>query len=284
MAVILSQNHFRRRPPTIEMLDAIDLDTALDFYRGRFADAGDFTFTFVGSFDLDAIRPLVETYLGSLPSAGREETWRDVGVEPPEGTVQRTVHKGLEPKGRTTVVFGGSFEFERENRYVLQSTVDVLRIMLRETLREDMGGTYGVSVGATPVRDPKQRYSLRISFGADPERLGELTEATFATIDSLATFGASEENLAKVKETQLRRRETDLKENGFWLSVINYYDRHGEDLRLIMDYDSLVEGLTAEAIGEAADRYLRTEGHVQVSLVPDTEVEPTESTPAEASG
>ena len=239
------------------MLDSIDLDTALEFYRDRFADAGDFTFTLVGAFELDDLVPLVERYLASLPATGRDETWRDVGIEPPTGVVQRTVHKGLEPKGRQTLLFTGDFDFKRENRYTLQSMTEVLRNMLRESLREDLGGTYGVGAFGSGSREPRERYSVRIAFGADPERLGELTDAAFAAIDSLSEHGASEENLAKVKETQRRQRETDLKENSFWMSVLNVYDRNEEDLRLILDYDRLVEGLTAEAIGEAPHRRRR---------------------------
>ena len=274
IGVIMAQHHPRYLPPTEDMLDRIELDVALDFYRERFSDAGDFTFTFVGAFEPGTIRPLVERYLASLPSSGREESWRDVGVMPPEGVVRATVEKGIEPKGRQTLVFTGPFEFSRKNRYTLQSMTEVLRNMLREILREDMGGTYGISVFGSGSREPRERYSVRIAFGADPERLDELTRAIFATIDSLATYGASEENLAKVKEIQRRQRETDLKENGFWLSVINVYDRHGEDLRLILDYDSLVEDLTAETIGEAAGRYLRPSDFVEVKLVPEAEADP----------
>jgi zinc protease len=274
VGAVMAQYHPRYLPPTADMMDKIDLDVALEFYRERFADAGDFTFTLVGAFDPDELLPLVERYLAALPSTGREETWRDVGVEPPTGVVQRSVRKGLEPKGRQTLVFTGEFEFHRENRYTLQSMTEVLRNMLREILREDMGGTYGVGAYGSGSKEPRERYSLRVAFGADPERLDELTEATFTAIDSLATHGASEDNLAKVKETQRRQRETDLKENGFWLSVINVYDRNDEDLRLILDYGSLVDGLTAEAIGEAAALYFDFDNYVEVRLVPEAEGEP----------
>jgi zinc protease len=274
VGAVMAQYHRRYLPPTADMLEKIDLDVALEFYRDRFADAGDFTFSLVGAFDPDELLPLVERYLAALPSAGREETWLDVGVEQPTGVVERTVQKGLEPKGRQTVIFTGDFDFSRENRYTLQSMTEVLRNMLREILREDMGGTYGVGAYGSGSREPRERYSVRIAFGADPERLDELTEAAFSAIDSLATHGASEENLAKVKEIQRRQRETDLRENGFWLSVLNVYDQNDEDLRLILDYDSLVEGLTAEAIGEAAALYFDFENYVVVKLVPEAEVEP----------
>jgi zinc protease len=274
VGVVMAQYHPRYLPPTPDMLERIDLDVALEFYRDRFADAGDFTFSLVGAFEPAELLPLVERYLAALPSTGRDETWRDVGVEPPTGVVKRTVQKGLEPKGRQTVIFTGAFDFNRENRYTLQSMTEVLRNMLREILREDMGGTYGVGAYGSGSREPRERYSLRIAFGADPERLDELTEAAFSAIDSLATHGASEENLAKVKEMQRRQRETDLRENGFWLSVLNVYDQNDEDLRLILDYDRLVEGLTAEAIGEAAALYFDFENYVEVKLVPEAAVAP----------
>ncbi|MBT8461510.1 MAG: hypothetical protein KJO44_03230, partial [Gemmatimonadetes bacterium] len=79
---------------------------------------------------------------------------------------------------------------------------------------------------------------------------------------------------AKVRETQRRQRETDLEENGFWLSVLDVYDRNEEDLRLILDYDRLVDGLTAEAIGQAAALYFDFENYVEVRLVPEAKGDP----------
>jgi zinc protease len=273
LGVVLAQGHPRRRPPSPEQLAEVELDEALDFYRERFADFDDFTFTFVGSFELAELRPLVERYLGSLPALQRSESWRDVGVRPPPGIERRTVRMGSEPKALTAIVFTGPFEYSRENRLLLGATADVLDIMLREVLREELGGTYGASVNASPTRIPIERYGVRISYGAEPERLDELTAATFAVIDSLSVHGASDENLAKVKETRRRSRETDLKENGFWLAAISRYDRDGEPLDLILELDPLLDALTSERIAEAAGGWLDPERYVQVSLVPAEAVE-----------
>ena len=90
LTVTLSQNHIRKRPLTSEILTETDLHAAVNFYRDRFGDAGDFTFFFVGNFELAAIQPIVEMYLGSLPSTGRTETWRDVGMEMPTGIVENS--------------------------------------------------------------------------------------------------------------------------------------------------------------------------------------------------
>jgi zinc protease len=271
LSVTLAQGHVRRLPPSREQLEQVDLDDALAFYRDRFADFSDFTFYLVGAFDVEEIRPLVELYLASLPSTNRKESWVDVGVRPPAGIVLRTVHKGQEPKAQTAIVFTGPFDYDRPNRLLVGATTDVLDIMLREVLREEMGGTYGASVSATPTRIPVERYGVRISYGVEPERLDELTTATFAVIDSLSTHGASADNLAKVQETRRRSRETNLEENGFWLAAISSYDRDGEPLEDILELEPLLDGLTTDGIGEAARRWLDPERYVQVSLLPESE-------------
>ena len=91
----LSQNHLRAQPLTPARLDQMNLDKSLAFYKDRFADASDFTFVFVGSFDLATMKPLVERYLGSLPALRRNEAAKDVGMHPPAGVVEKQVKSGI---------------------------------------------------------------------------------------------------------------------------------------------------------------------------------------------
>jgi zinc protease len=269
LQVTLAQGHRRARPISAAVFDSLDLHRSFEIYRDRFADAGDFTFYFVGTFEPDSLRPLVETYLASLPSHGREESWKDIGIHPPAGVVRRTVRRGLEPKARTQLVFHGPLEFDREELYALNSLGEVLQIRLREVLREDLGGTYGVGVNASGFRDPRPQYRVAIGFGAAPERLGELVQVVFAELDSLQRHGPRESDLAKVREIQFRARETQLRENHFWLTQILGYDRYGWDLRLIPELARRTERLTAQLVQDAARRYLDTARYVQVSLYPE---------------
>jgi zinc protease len=269
LSVTLAQHHFRERPPTTELYDEMDLDASYEFYRDRFADAGDFLFVFVGNFEPEGLKPLIQTYLGGLPSTGREETWRDEGIRYPTGVIEKTVYKGIEPKSQTRIVFTGPFEWTRENRYAIRALGDVLRIRLREVLREDMGGTYGVSVGGSGSRDPVPDYRFSIGFGTAPERLEELVDAVFLEIDSLQTVGPSQEDIDKVKEQQRREYETELRENDFWLGQLVAAERYGLDPRNIITYEEMIDGLTAEMVREAARRYLRTDNYVRVSLYPE---------------
>jgi zinc protease len=268
LTVALSQHHFRHRPPTIEVYDEMDLDRSYAFYRDRFADAGDFTFIFVGNFDVETMRPLVRTYLATLPSTGRVESWVDTGIRPPRGVVRKTVRRGVEPRSQTSIVITGPVEYTRENRHLVSSLTELLQIKLRERLREDLGGTYTVTVGGTTEREPVPSYSIQVSFGADPDRLNELTDAVFDEMNRLKLEGPSDDDVIKVKEAQRRSHETSLEQNGFWLFQLLYADRYGLDPRNILNYVQMIDGLTVGKLQDAAVRFLTDDNYVQVSLYP----------------
>ena len=266
--VTMAQHNFRARPITSTLFDEMSLGKSLAFYRDRFADASDFTFVFVGNFTPSQIRPFVERYLGGLPARHRQERWRDEGIRYPKGVIHKVVRKGLEPKSETQILFTGPFTFTRENVHALDAMADVLQIKLRESLREELGGTYDVSVQATASRDPNADYEVRIDFGSAPERVAELTKAVFQQIDSLEVLRDTDKDLSKVRETDLRERQTNLRQNGYWLSALATYDRYGWDPRRIASYD-LITHTDAAAIRSAAKRYLNPRNYVQVSLFPE---------------
>lgn len=272
LSATLSQYHPRDRPLTNELISEVQLDEALRFYQQRFADASDFTFVFVGNFTLDSIRPLIAEYIASLPSLERKEKGRDVGIRPPTGVVEKTVRRGTEPKSQTQIVFTGDFDYTRVNRQALNALREVLDMRLREVLREDLGGTYGVSVNLSMQKEPWSSYAVHIGFSAAPERLDSLTEQVFATIESLKANGVSAADIAKVKETQRRTYERSLQENRFWVNELLASDGNAESLGNIMTYPAFIESLTPELVQEAAKRYLRRENHVRISLMPESPV------------
>ncbi|MFO7767952.1 MAG: insulinase family protein [bacterium] len=270
LQAVLTQRHPRTPLPSMSMVDAMDMQESLSFYRERFADAGDFTFVFVGSLDLNLMRPLVERYLASLPGTGVEEQWRDVGPHPPRGVVTRKVYKGLEPQSITALVFSGPYTWKRSENHALSSMIDLLQIRLRERVREDLGGTYGVSVGGGPEWRPSEEYAVTIQFGGEPERMEELSGVVFEELVRLKEEAPTSEEVQKIKETQRRERETNLEENSYWLGQIAARYRRGEEPSGILGYEEIIEALTAERIREAARRYLDMENYIQVTLYPET--------------
>jgi len=268
--VTMAQNHHRARPMSLALVDEMDMQTSLAIYRQRFADASDFTFVFVGNFDPEQMKPLVQMYLGGLPVLRRNETWRDPGVRAPEGVVQKTVRRGQEPKAQVQLLFTGPFEWNAANRYALGAMTGVLDIKLREILREDLGGTYGVGVGANRSLHPIPQYTVSVRFGCAPERVEELTQAVFVQIDSLKHHGADETYVQKVKEMDLRQREVQLKENGFWRSILEFYYQYGEDPAQVLSFvDEIIQPLTAADVQKAAHTYFNMDNYAHFVLLPE---------------
>jgi zinc protease len=269
-AVTLWQHHPRARPQSVDLLDEIDRDAAFRIYRDRFADGGDFTFVIVGTFELDSIMPLVETYLASLPTTGRSEQPRDTGMRPVRGVNEKIVRRGIEQKAQTRIAFTGEFDSTRENRLAIALLADILDIRLRDVLREDLGGTYGVNVSHTTQRFPEGSYNFGIAFGAAPDRVDELAAIVFAEIDALKSAGPDATMLASVREQRRRSFETSVQRNEFWLSMLIREAETGEPAADALDLPQRIDAVTAQDIQAAARRYLDQHNHVRVSLMPES--------------
>ncbi|MCB2204121.1 insulinase family protein [bacterium] len=266
---VLYQDHPRHQPMTEEWLKGLDLEVAYDFYLDRFKDASDFTFMFVGNFKPEELKPMVETWLGSLPSINRKETWGDPGIRYPKGVIKKKVYKGIDDKSMVTVVFTGDHNWSYENNYKANALEELLTIKLREEIREEKGGTYGVGVRMGLDKSPVGDYALMIRFGCKPERVDELTATLFDVLNSVRNEPADEETINKIKEIQRRERETNLKENGWWLGQMRASLSYGEPLDRWMQYDALVDALDADMLQETAQKYINMDNYVQVQLFPE---------------
>jgi zinc protease len=216
---ITTQNHPRRGFPTLESYEEISMDDIMSIYKDRFADLSDMHFFFVGNFEPDSLQKLTSRYLGALPGTNRKETWKDVGERMPSGKIDSTFHRGAAPKSLVQLVYHGSDIFHPDSGYVLQSLIDVARIKLREELREEEGGVYGVSISGGQTQFPIEQYAIRISFNAEPGRTAALVESAKNVIEKLK-MEITSEDIHKVTETQRQGRIRDLQQNQFWMSSL----------------------------------------------------------------
>ena len=266
---ILSQNHFRTRPMTAELIDEMNLEKSLAFYKDRFADASDFTFVFVGSFDEASLRPFVEQYVASLPALRRKETWKNVGIDPPKGVIEKRVEKGIEPKSRATIAFTGTFQYDQTQRVAIRALAMVLENRLREILREDLGGTYSVSASASYTKLPDPEYRLSIDFGCSPDRTDALLKAVYQEVERMKSEGPTEKQTADIREALLREFETNIKQNSYLLGQISGKYEYGEDPATLLLVPEFYKKLTPAGIQTAAKTYLDSKNYVQVTLFPE---------------
>lgn len=268
---IMTQNHPRGGIyPTGEQLNEVNFDKTFNIFKERFSNPGDFTFLFVGNFEVATIQPLLETYLGSLPSADTEESWKDVGIRPPDGIVKKTIEKGTDPKSIVTINFTGKFDYNKDEAFKLDALIQALQIKLIEVIREESGGVYSIGAYANAEKYPYENYTITVRFPCAPENADKLTEGVFAEIKKLIDNGPTEVDLNKVKEAQYREMETNLKENRFWLTTLERYYWYDQDPVKILNYKEAIDGLSIEKLKEIANKYFDMNNYVKVVLMPES--------------
>ncbi len=251
----LTNHHYRTRPLTESVLAEMDLDVAFNFYKERFADGNDFSFFFVGNVDEAKLKKFAALYLGNIPVKASEENWKDVGIDFPKGTIEKEVYAGIAQKSTVALVYNNTMDWSVENEKKLAVTKDVLNIMLREKIREEQGGTYGVRVYGSASKAPNPKTQFVIYFNCSPDRAEELTTLIQSEIENLKTDGPSNINLSKVKEIHQKSREKNLENNNFWIGRLLKYKRYNLGLETLLADIDYVDSFTKKDIQSAAQQY-----------------------------
>ena len=265
----LYDNHYRVRPWTIELLEEIDYEQAFQFYQERFDNAGDFTFYFVGSFDLKTIKPLVETYLGGLPNTFKRENWKDRNVDYFRGMHSNTLRMGLEPKSTTYLIYTGPFAYNIRNRLNFYAMEKMLNIRLKESVREKIGGVYSIGAYGWKDKYPNQSYVFIISFNSDPERQEEIIEAIEKEVENLQENGLGQSYLDKVNKQMLQEYQEEYKTNDFWLSTFQFYDWIKEPYSNIYRVEQLHQQRTLKEIVNLARKTFIKRNYMLLTHLPE---------------
>jgi zinc protease len=267
--VLLGGNHFRRQPPSLAKLEAINLDKVYAIYKERFANAGDFTFVFTGSIDTTTFIPLIERYLGSLPSTGVKEVAKDPGIYVPEGQYSKTVYKGKDNKSTVKLFYSGDYTFHFTNNTQLAALGAVLQYRMTERIRELEGGAYTPSAGASYNKLPRSRYLISIGFTCAPQNVEKLIAAVKDEIGKLQAGGVSEEDITKFKAEQIRLRETQLQTNGFWHSWLINVLQNQEPVTGVLKLKERLPLVTTQSVQQAAKQFLNEKNYIRLVLMPE---------------
>ncbi|MFZ4543715.1 MAG: M16 family metallopeptidase [Saprospiraceae bacterium] len=259
----------RRKPQTVLDIDKINPNRALDIFKDRFADAADFIFFFTGNIMEKDFRTFIETYIASLPSNYSNEKKADPNANVNVRSINKKVFKGKEPKSQVNLVYFNKIKYSRAEILQVQAMCEVLKIKLREKIREEKGGTYGVSVSANMTDFPKPECRIQISFGCAPERAEELTKHALTEIATMSAQETEMKNLLKVKETFMRERETELKENDFWLSSMSAYHQNKWNPEEIADYEKRLRAITCSSVQKTAKNFLKKGTLMNFTMLPE---------------
>ncbi|HEY2434706.1 MAG TPA: insulinase family protein [Vicinamibacterales bacterium] len=265
-----TSNHYTSRPLTVERVNALDRGKMVRFYADRFNNAADFHFYMVGAFTVDQALPLLQRYVGGLPSRGAATSnYKDVGLHFPSQDEKATVQKGREPKSETVIsYFAEPAADDPMAQELALAATDVLELSLRDILREELGQTYTVSVGLAQMPPQRGDGHVEISFGAAPENIGRMTARVREEVARFKRDGPTEAQLNKVKETARRNYETALKTNSYWLNRFKAVDLYRQDPAIIATRLDRINALTVASVKDAFTRYFPENRSTAVTLLP----------------
>jgi zinc protease len=228
----------------------------------------DFVFVIVGNVELETLKPLVEQYIGALPTAGRMEEIVDDGVEMRKGVYRNNFKNKMEtPSGTEAIIYSGEIEATEKNSLLMSFLNQILDIVYTEEIREKEGGTYGVGVGGSVIKYPKGEFSLSISFNMAPERREELVAIVERELKKIAAEGPNEAHIEKVRSYMLRSFDEAEKNNSTWSYRLYRYYFDNEDV--YTNYVDLVNSITKEDIRKFIEYILQQGNMIEVSMIPE---------------
>lgn len=267
MVVAMYGNHPRVQPFVAADVDKVDYDKVLEMYKDRTSDATGYMFFIVGNVDLEAIKPLVERYIGALPCNGRVEKIEKTTVETRTGVYRNNFKNKMEnPTGTENIIYSGKIEPTLKNRMVMSFLNQVLNIVYTEEVREKEGGTYGVGVRGSVSKLPEGEYALMVNFKMAPERREELAAIIIREFEKLAAEGPVTEHVEKVRSYMLKSFEESQKKNGAWMNWLYNFYFENEDNHT--GYEELVKSITTEDIRLLAKYILDQGNFIEVSMTP----------------
>jgi zinc protease len=269
LSFINANYHPRVRSIGTDYLQDIRFDHIRKIYEDRIQDASDFTFFIVGNIDEATAKTMAELYLGSLTDNEREETWIDRGIRAPDGETRKVIPVPLTtPKANVNVRFVNKVEYNQANLLKMFVLRGVLNLRYIETVREDEGGTYGVSVSTGMNQIPVGEGNVRLQFDTDPARANELKAILYREIDKIVEEGPTETDFSKTIENLLKEREQSRNHNSFWMSSLYNLYFAGIDTANEANYEELLKKMNVGDIKEFASAFFKDAQLIDVVFVP----------------
>ena len=256
-------------PNNIETLNKICYPDMMRIYKERFGNPADFTFIFVGNLDEKTFKPLIELYLGGLKTTKAREKWFDNGLRIQKGVVYKEIEKPLKINKTTNYIrYSADMPYTLKNDLAMIIIDNLLDLRYTATIREEEGGSYGVSVSGFVNKRPTETAGLTIQFNTDPKLYKRMLEIVHTEIKSIADNGPKPEDLNKVKMNLIKQHKEDVAENGWWMHAISTYYRDGMNFNT--DYEKVINEISPENISSIVKELLKQNNLTEILLMPES--------------
>ncbi|MBQ2482683.1 MAG: insulinase family protein [Bacteroidales bacterium] len=199
-----------------------------------FGDAAGAKLFVVGDFEVEALKPLVEKYIASLPVKSKKaRTIVDHKLYPADGINEVTKAVKMEnPNSYVYVVYQRPQLKNLENSIITRAMTYIMNMRYITSLREEDGGTYSPRVSGQVSSLPNERNYFTVSIETSKEKAPVLIEKIYAGIEKLAADGPTDEEMGKTIEMMKKNIPESKKNPSYWSNLLENYYLYGYDIEL----------------------------------------------------
>ena len=264
---ILYDHNPRLAPVVQETLDKVSYDRILQIYKERFSDAANFKTVIIGNYDEQELRKLLCQYLAVLPATGKHEQANKANVPQIIGgtSVHKFSKKQATPLANVSIYYTADVPFTPQSDLELDFLKRCLSIAYTDSVREEKGGTYGVSVGFDLDKDDQPNAMLKISYNADPSRYDELNPIIYQQLENIAKNGPLASSMDKVKKYLVKQYAQAAITNDYWNYII--WHEIDDDTDFDRDYCKMVNDMKPADVQRMAQKILAAKRCIEVTML-----------------
>lgn len=258
----------------VDLLTNLTLQQIEDIYKATIADASGFTFIFVGNFDEEAIKPLIELYLGSLPVASPTTKYGEYSDIPVKGEINKRFRTPMEtPKTTVHVQYRAEMGVDDDVRANVRAIQYILRNRYYKSIREEAGGSYSVGVSPKIEYIPKEAITLVVQFDTDESKVDDLIPIVYKELEDLANNGATDEILSEIREYYTSEFNRINTENAVWGQYLKSAYLWGRDT--YTNYLRSLNNVTSESIKSVMKQIVSQGNRITLVHLPEAKTDET---------
>lgn len=267
--ILYGKNHPKERLFDKAYVNDVSFDKMKSIYLERFANAADFTFFITGDVSEEALKPLLEKYIASIPTNSSKENWKDTSSSWVNKKIDKDVYLEMEdPKTSVRVSIKNDMEYSLRNRYVMRVIGDILQLRYTKSLREDEGGTYGAGVRASLSKKPKQQATLSVNFDCNPDLAEKLIAIVHKEMETIKNGTIQQKDLDKTLTNYLKEREESQNYNRYEMSLLKNYVLEDYNMNNPDNFENIIKSITAKDIQNGMNMLLKNAESYEIVFKP----------------
>ncbi|AFS47964.1 peptidase M16 inactive domain-containing protein,Insulinase (Peptidase family M16) [alpha proteobacterium HIMB5] len=252
----LYQNHSRKQYPDDKVYEQINLEDIQNFYKDRFGDGANFDFVIVGDFKFNQIEPLIEKYIGSLPTSNRKDKFVDHKIRINQSKEYLEYKEDNAKKADVFRMYNKDFNYSFKEKVKAALLVSMLDKLFFDEIREKDNLVYSIQTGRYfEQKVPKELISFYIFYGSDPKNVETINQRIEEVINLIKNKEFDPKIFKDQKIALKNNYKSRMETNGFWLDAIEKAEKHKQNIEQVVNVNTMIDSITLNEISNLAKKY-----------------------------